>query len=211
MADVAAGTGKLARQLQAAGARTVAVEPSASMRAECRRASPSGVVVAGSAEALPFSAGTFDLVTVAQAFHWFEPVRALHEIARILRPGGVLALVWNERDTMPPWTAELNRIMHGAGEAPHQPPEMLQRTFDGDPHFTAFSRWTGSHDVAMDASEVEDMVASRSYVRVLAEEDRRSVLAEVRQLTARLPLPLVMPYTTVAYCAEVRPGPCPCR
>jgi SAM-dependent methyltransferase len=208
---VAAGTGKLARQLQAAGARTVAVEPSASMRAEGRRASPSTAVVAGSAEALPFSTGTFDLVAVAQAFHWFEPAPALHEMARILRPGGVLALVWNERETGPAWTVELNRIMHGAGDAPHQPVDQLRRTFDGDLHFTAFSRWTGHHDVAMDASEVEDMVASRSYVRVLAEHDRRSVLAQVRRLIASLPRPLVMPYTTVAYCAEVRPGPCPCR
>jgi SAM-dependent methyltransferase len=132
-------------------------------------------------------------------------------MARILRPGGVLALVWNERDTTPPWTAALDRIMHRAGPAPHEPAETLRRTFDGDRHFTAFSRWTGRFDVAMSASEVEDMVASRSYVRVLAEEDRRSLLAEVRQLTATLPGSLAMPYTTVAYCAEVRPGPCPCR
>jgi ubiquinone/menaquinone biosynthesis C-methylase UbiE len=88
VADVAAGTGKLTRQLRAAGASCIAVEPSASMRIECRRAAPEVAVVAGSAESLPFADRTFDLVTVAQAFHWFAAGVALHESARILRPGG---------------------------------------------------------------------------------------------------------------------------
>ena len=105
VADVAAGTGKLARQLQAAAAHCVAVEPSAAMRAECRNASPGVAAVAGAAESLPLADHAFDLVSVAQAFHWFDAPRALHEMARVLRPGGVVVLVWNERDTSLPWAS----------------------------------------------------------------------------------------------------------
>lgn len=207
--DLAAGTGKLARQLQAAGGRCVAVEPSASMRAECRTASPDVGVVGGSAEALPLADGSCDLLTVAQAFHWFAPRVALHEMARVLRPGGVLVLVWNERDLSLEWTAELSRILGRAGDTPHGPAQEMRANFDGDPHFTPFTRWHGVHRVAMEAVEVEDMVASRSYVRVLAEADRAAVLAGVRRLVAPLGR-LLMPYETNAYCARARPGPCAC-
>lgn len=210
VADVAAGTGKLARQLRAAGASCVAVEPSASMRAECRRVAPGVDVVAGSAEALPLAARSFDLMTVAQAFHWFAARAALHEMARVLRPGGTLVLVWNERDTSLPWTGALSRIMRRAGHAPHDPAEQMRPLFDGDPHFGPFERWTGRHQETMSAREVEDMVASRSYVRVLAPADREAVLGDVRRLVAPLPEPLVMPYETNAYCAVVTPGPCTC-
>jgi SAM-dependent methyltransferase len=208
--DVAAGTGKLTRQLAAAGARCVAVEPSASMREECRRVSPGTDVVAGSAEALPFAAGSFDLASVAQAFHWFAPRLALHELARVLRPGGALALVWNERDTSLPWTQDLTAIMRRAGDPPSAPADQLRVRFEGDPHFGPFVRTSWPHEVPMAASDVEDMVASRSYVRVLPDNQRAEVLGEVRALLARLPDVLVMPYVTFAYCAEAHLGPCAC-
>ncbi|MGP0031956.1 MAG: class I SAM-dependent methyltransferase [Acidimicrobiales bacterium] len=208
--DVAAGTGKLARQLHAAGARCVAVEPSAAMRHECRRRAPGVRVVAGSAERLPLADHVADLVTVAQAFHWFDPVRALHEMARVLRPGGAVVLVWNERDTSLPWTGALSGIMRDAGPPPHRPAEEMRASFDGDPHFTAFARWSGRHDVPMAAAEVADMVASRSYVRVLAPADREAVLSRVRAVIAPLPEPIVVPYTTNAYCARATPARCAC-
>jgi SAM-dependent methyltransferase len=208
--DLAAGTGKLTRQLQAAGAHCLALEPSAAMRAQCRATSPGMAVAGSSAEAIPLRDNSVDLLTVAQAFHWFEAPVALHEMARVLRPGGVLVLVWNERDTTSEWTGALDQLLGQAGGSPHRPAEALRAVFDGDPHFGPFTRWSGPHEVAMTAAEVADLVASRSYVRVLPTAERDVVLTRVRALVDPLPPPLLLPYVTNAYCARARPGPCAC-
>jgi len=68
------------------------------MRAEFAKQLPSLSIVEGTAEHLPCEDGSFDVLSVAQAFHWFNPVEALREFARVLVPGGGLCLIWNERD-----------------------------------------------------------------------------------------------------------------
>ena len=97
--DLATGTGAAVLPLLDRGARGVAVEPNRSMLARARRRLGGRAgwmgAVAARAECLPMAAGAASCVTVAQAFHWFEPAPALEEIARVLRPGGVLALLWN--------------------------------------------------------------------------------------------------------------------
>jgi ubiquinone/menaquinone biosynthesis C-methylase UbiE len=93
--DLAAGTGKLARQLVPSGAHVVAVEPLAEMRSLI----PAGIEALGAtAEAIPLPDASADAVTVAQAFHWFDAEAALGEIERVLRPDGLLALVSNRRE-----------------------------------------------------------------------------------------------------------------
>jgi SAM-dependent methyltransferase len=210
VADLAAGTGKLSRQLRATGAWCVAVEPSASMRAECHRVAPGVAIVAGSAERLPFAAHSVDLVTVAQAFHWFSPAVALHESARVLRPGGTLALIWNERQESAPWITALNTLLRGVGQAPYQGADQHRPMFERDPHFGPFAGWSAAFETQMWASDVVDMVGSRSYVRVLDAPARAEVLSRVQDLVAPLPQPFPMPYVSYAYCAETIPGPCRC-
>src|SRR5262245_3773492 len=82
--DLAAGTGKLTRSLVALGHRVTAVEPLPEMLAQLRTAVPEAVAVTGSAESMPLADGAIDVVTVAQAFHWFDQAAALREIARVL-------------------------------------------------------------------------------------------------------------------------------
>jgi SAM-dependent methyltransferase len=92
--DLAAGSGKLTRLLAASGAEVIAVEPVAEMRALL----PPGVqALDGTAERIPVRDAAVDLVTVAQAFHWFDGDAALAEIHRVLRAGARLALLWNRR------------------------------------------------------------------------------------------------------------------
>ena len=83
--DLAAGTGKLTRLLAASGATVIAVEPVAEMRAAIPAPAQ---VLEGTAERIPLDTASADLVTVAQAFHWFDGDAALAEIHRVLRPGG---------------------------------------------------------------------------------------------------------------------------
>src|SRR5436190_13208524 len=86
--DLAAGTGKLTRLLVATGADVVAVEPVPGMREQLSEVLPEIEVLDGTAEAIPLDDGSLDVVTVAQAFHWFNFDEALAEIRRVLRPGG---------------------------------------------------------------------------------------------------------------------------
>ncbi len=99
--DVGSGTGILSRGLlDSGGARVVGIEPNAPMRAAAERAfagQPRFESVDASAEATGLAAASADLVIAAQAFHWFDAPRARVEFARILVPGGLVALVWNQR------------------------------------------------------------------------------------------------------------------
>ncbi|MDM0029105.1 class I SAM-dependent methyltransferase [Variovorax saccharolyticus] len=108
-ADIGAGTGIFSRALVQAGYRTVAVEPNADMRAEAASSTEAGDlrVVDGSGEETTLEAGSIDLVTVAQAFHWLKRDEAKREFRRISRPGGVIAIVWNARQF------EANEFMKG--------------------------------------------------------------------------------------------------
>ena len=109
--DLAAGTGKLTRRLLELGARVTAVEPVDAMRAQAEVAAPDATHLDGTAEAIPLEDASVDVVTVAQAFHWFDAPAALAEIARVLRPDGRLAILWNERDEHTAWVAEMSRII----------------------------------------------------------------------------------------------------
>jgi SAM-dependent methyltransferase len=194
--DLAAGTGKLTRQLQAAGAQCVAVEPSTTMREVSGRVVGGLCLVGGTAEALPLTSGSFDLVTVAQAFHWFEPATALPEMARVLRREGTAALVWNERDDRIAWVAELGQILLMADRAPHRAGAEFLSVLESEGTFAPVTRHRFPFAVAMERTELVDLVASRSYVNILGADERVGLLSRVEALAATLDEPLVMPYVT---------------
>jgi ubiquinone/menaquinone biosynthesis C-methylase UbiE len=126
--DLAAGTGKLTRQLLAFGAEVAAVEPGREMRAVLERVVPQAEALAGSAEAIPLPGESVDAVTVAQAFHWFRAEEALVEIHRVLRPGGALGLLWNEWDEADPLQQAVDVLLSAL--RPH-------RAEDGPPPWAA--------------------------------------------------------------------------
>jgi len=113
--DLASGTGKFTRALRSTGAALLAVEPMPGMQREFQRAVPDVPVLPGRADAIPLPDSFVDAVVVAQAFHWFHHVRALREIARVLRPGGGLGLIWNNRDLTVPWVREYTRLVDRHG------------------------------------------------------------------------------------------------
>jgi SAM-dependent methyltransferase len=100
VADVGSGTGILTRMLLDSGARVIGVEPNLAMRSAAQNALAGNErfeSVDGSAESTTLAADSVHLITAAQAFHWFDPPRARVEFARILRPSGFVALIWNQR------------------------------------------------------------------------------------------------------------------
>src|SRR5215475_2957515 len=109
--DLGAGTGKLTRQLAGRGLDVTAVEPSEAMREQLRGAVPGIRSLEGTAERIPLPGGSVDAVLVAQAWHWVDPARAVPEVARVLRPGGQLGLLWNVRDERADWVAALSVIL----------------------------------------------------------------------------------------------------
>src|SRR5437016_4501937 len=109
--DLGAGTGKLTRQLTGRGLDLTAVEPSEGMREQLRRAVPGVRALAGTAEQIPLPDLSVDAVLVAQAWHWMDPAVAVPEVARVLRPGGQLGLLWNIRDERADWVAGLGAIL----------------------------------------------------------------------------------------------------
>jgi SAM-dependent methyltransferase len=105
--DLAAGTGKLTRVLRGAGLEVVAVEPLPAMRALVPGA------VDGTAEAIPLPDASVDGATIGDAWHWFDHTRAGDELARVLRPGGVLAILWQYPggEGLPEWSDALGEIL----------------------------------------------------------------------------------------------------
>ena len=186
--DLAAGTGKLTRALVARGCKVVAVEPVAEMRAAI---APPARAVEGVAEAIPLPAASADAVTVAQAFHWFDGPRALAEIHRVLRPGGVLALIWNRRDTGSALQARLSALVAPyRGDVPAHASGQWRAAFDATRLFGPLREERFRNDQVVDADGLEDRIASISFVATLDEERRSALLGEVRALAAGGPVTL---------------------
>ena len=114
--DLGAGTGKLTAALLTAGHRVLAVDPSAQMLAERAAAAPGAQVRVGAAEQIPADDACVDVVTVAQAWHWFDGERAAAQCRRVLRRGGLLAVAWHARDERVDWVRELSVL---AGHPDH--------------------------------------------------------------------------------------------
>ena len=200
--DLGAGTGKLTRQLVARGLDVVAVEPLDGMRAELVRAVPGARVLAGSAERIPLADGAVDAVLAAQAWHWVDPPRAVREVARVLAPGGTLGLVWNERDERESWVAELGRIIGETRPEEAGADDGEDNTSDHPrvgPPFGPLERRDVPWTHRLSVPGLLDMVASRSYVILMAPGERQALLDQVRQLAETHPATAGQPELGLPY------------
>jgi SAM-dependent methyltransferase len=200
--DVAAGTGKLTRSLVGTGAICVAAEPSASMRAAFAPVLPDVAQVGAEALHLPFGDAAFDAVTVAQAFHWFSTTTALTEFARVLRPAGGLALIWNERDESDPLVAELTRLSKWDVHQPYPVGRDFGVVVDESRCFGPVIRSRFRFTQQLDRTAFVDQVASRSYIVVLPEDRRRAILDDVAALADSVPEPIGLPYLVDLFCTS---------
>ncbi|MGV3759746.1 MAG: class I SAM-dependent methyltransferase [Actinomycetota bacterium] len=193
--DLAAGTGKLTRRLVELEADLVAVEPVTAMRTQLEAILPDVEVLDGMGEAIPVPDASVDVVTVAQAFHWFDAPAALEEIARVLRPGGRLALLWNERDERVAWVAEMSRTIHW-----HERTVSRYQHVDWAAIVAASGRFgplqerTVEWVQPMTRELLADRVRSISYIAAMPTAPRERLAAEVVSLVARKEEPFPLPY-----------------
>ena len=175
--DVGAGTGKFTASLVAHGLNVTAVEPDPQMRSRLAANHPSVRSLAGTAEALPLDDASADLITFAQSWHWVDVPAASAEVARVLRPGGALALVWNIRDPEVQWVERLGEVM-GSSKAEqynsHEPVVAAPLAIEDYAEFLWENPMTREQLVAM--------VTSRSYVITMVPADRQKLLARLDEL-----------------------------
>lgn len=200
MLDLAAGTGKLTRQLLPSGAELVAVEPVAGMRRKLAETVPGIRTLEGTAEEIPLGDAAVDAVFCAQAFHWFDADRALDEIHRILRPNGGLALIWNIRDEAVEWERRLSELMKKyESNAPRKRWGRWREAFERTELFTPLGERRFPHRQEGSVETMLARVASISFVSALPDEDRSAFLEDVRKLVEPSDSPLVMHYRTEVY------------
>ena len=183
--DLGAGTGLLTELLVSAGHDVVAVDPSAAMLEQLAARLPDVRIVVAGAEALPLPAADVDLVTAAQAAHWFDPGPAAAEMARVLRPGGTVGLLWSLRDDRVPWVAALSAILAAEGVERFRPADVagvVARELDAVvvPAESGFVQRVSPEDVVAG-------LATRSYAAAMTGERRAAFLERVRVLIATHP------------------------
>jgi SAM-dependent methyltransferase len=180
--DLAAGTGKLTRQLLALAGRVIAVEPSAAMRAELQKQLPALEVHDGTAESMPLEDASLDAVFVGQAFHWFSPAEAFAELARVLRPAGGVALLWNRERWKGPWVERFRALVDPPRKAAGEFPAAGKELFGQSPQFAPWREAHFNHVHRIGLEEFLALVSSWSWIANLPDGERAALLAEVRGL-----------------------------
>ncbi|HEX5622579.1 MAG TPA: class I SAM-dependent methyltransferase [Solirubrobacteraceae bacterium] len=205
--DLAAGTGKLTRILVEHASEVLAIEPVDGMRAVLERTVPEARLLDGTAEAIPLPDASLDAVFVAEAFHWFDLERAAREVARVLRPGGGLAILWNYLARDIDWADEVydamkaHRIDHARG--PDKVPwrEAIEAVFG------PLRKETFDHDHVTDRERVITELSSHSSIGALPPDRLQAALDAAREVLERHGIERVaIPLRTTIYTAQKRSG-----
>lgn len=197
--DLGAGTGKLTAALVARGLDVVALDPSPKMLARLRANLPGVDARVATAEATGLPDADVDAIVVGSAFHWFSRPDAEREMARVLRPGGVVGLLWNLRDPSSPTVQAFHEAQaHATQTTPSEHSDVtLDRRWFGPTQHRRFR-----HTQTLRPEQLVELVASRSYVIAMAEPERERLLERVRRFTDTDPelagrATFTLPYLTV--------------
>jgi ubiquinone/menaquinone biosynthesis C-methylase UbiE len=199
--ELGAGTGKLTEVLHRAGHDVLATDPLADMLTVLAARVPVHHVVA-TAEQIPVRSRSVDVVVCGQSFHWFDHDRAMPEIARVLRPGGIVALAWNTYDEGIPWVKRLKRLLSPDASSEKDAMPLMETPYFGFVDSKQFRIWQ-PHT----AKTLADLARSVSHVATMSESARNDVLAKVDSLYAEYGRGhdgMQVPYITRCYRAVVR-------
>jgi SAM-dependent methyltransferase len=197
--DLAAGTGKLTRIL-AAHADVIAIEPVDGMRAVLEREVPTARVMSGTAEAIPLADESVDAVFVAEAFHWFDLERAPAEIARVLRTGGHLAVLFNKLDgDEADWMKELFEVVSEHGLPQERLASKVAWREALEARFGELELVEGRHEQTADREQMVAQLASFSWIGGLPPARLAAALDAARAVLERHGIDAV----TIAMRAEI--------
>jgi SAM-dependent methyltransferase len=189
--DLAAGTGLFTRALDGRALEVIAVEPDDRMRAVLARRSPAARVLGGTAEAIPLPDKHADAVLVSTAWHWFDPARAAPEIARVLKDGGRLGIIWTSRDRTQDWVAELDVLRDSSAAGMRTVAEVrdhLRRhhtvTLPGGAPFGPADEASFGFTRALTVDDTLDWLATGSGIITAEPAHRQARLAALRESLA---------------------------
>jgi SAM-dependent methyltransferase len=201
--EVGAGTGKATRPLLEAGADPlVAIEPDARLAGFLRQTTASSAldVQTETFEAIELAEAAFDLGVCATAFHWLDERVALAKVARLLKPGGWWAMVWNvfgDDDRADPFHEATNDLLndgprsisHGGrrGVPPAQNVNARKSAFGRNGRFEAIEHRTQAWDLVLDPDQVVALYSTFSDMTARPADERRSVLAELHRIASAPP------------------------
>jgi SAM-dependent methyltransferase len=190
--DLAAGTGAVTRVLTGRAPSIIAVEPDERMRAVLAANCPEATVLAGRGEEIPLPDASVDAVVISSAWHWLDPERAVPEITRVLRVGGVLGVMWMSRDTRVPWIAEFNQLARESREA-DRPAEGEPARRRGTVKFPAGTplsppeEFSVEYSVPMTSEQLFGLLGTYSGVITLDPQARADFSRRVRDFLDRQP------------------------
>ncbi|HEX4249336.1 MAG TPA: class I SAM-dependent methyltransferase [Pseudonocardia sp.] len=185
--DLAAGTGKLTASLVHRSSQVTAIEPDPEMLAVLHAQLPEVTALAGSAEDIPLPEASVDAVLVGQAFHWFDPERAGAEIARVLRPGGVLAALWNSDDDSVDWVAGYFRAASRERAVPGVPSSGAREDLPRLAELSASERAEFPHSQRLTVEGLVDVLGTHSWALISTPEEREAAFDRVRRYFAERP------------------------
>ncbi|MEX0874252.1 MAG: class I SAM-dependent methyltransferase [Actinomycetota bacterium] len=206
--DLGCGTGKFTRILEGTEARVVGIEPLPAMLEAFREQMPGVSSVAGIAESMPLATACADVVVCASAFHWFHYDRALHEIHRVLRPGGRLGIVWNRRDELSGWAAGFWSITEAyRGDTPGYRTGIWRDTLEASRLFGPITEHWFDNVQQLDLEGMLARVESTSFIEMLPAGEHRLVLEDCRMFLKFHPETrgrevFDLPYRTAVYVCE---------
>ena len=205
VADIGCGTGKFTRLLANTQARIVGVEPLPGMLSTFRTLLPDVEAVSAAAEALPFADATFELLTCASAFHWFDHDRAIPELHRVLRGDGRLAIIWNRRDALTGWAHDFWQVTEEhRGDTPGYRSGAWRDALEGSPLFGPITEHSFPYVQITDLEGLIARVASISFIETLPPATRDEVLDRARRFITTHPetkdsKTFELPYRTAVY------------
>jgi len=196
--DLGAGTGLFSRALAGRAGQVIAVEPDERMRAVLAARSPGVRAVAGRGEAIPLPDRCADAVFVSSAWHWLDHAVAVPEIARVLRDGGRLGVIWTSRDRGTDWVAELDawrgrdagRSALGSADGADGASPVLRRrphevTLPDDAPFVNLARASFTTTRSMTVGDAVDWLGTYSGLIIAPAAERAAALAGSREALLR--------------------------